>query len=66
MWAPVEDIARFESVDSCLSDRDGLGLALSYRQTAVRSDWYEKQHKLAADRGHGHRAELPGVDRVSE
>ena len=44
MWAPVEDIARFESVDSCLSDGDGFGLTLFDRQTAVRSGWYEKQH----------------------
>jgi hypothetical protein len=44
MWAPAVEIARFESVDSCLSDEDGFGLALSDRQKAVRSDWYEKQH----------------------
>jgi hypothetical protein len=44
MWAPAEEIARFESVGSCLPRRDGFGLALFDKQTVVRSDWYEKQH----------------------
>lgn len=31
-WAPAEDIARFESVGSCLPDRDSLRLGLFDKQ----------------------------------
>ena len=37
MWVRASDIARFESVGSCLPDRDRLGLARSDKQAAVRS-----------------------------
>jgi hypothetical protein len=66
-WTPAKDIARFKSVGSCLPDSDSVGLALSDKQAAVRSDWHEIHHQLAAVRSPGRGAELPvGGDRVSE
>jgi hypothetical protein len=44
MWAPAKDIARFESVGSCLPDRDSFGLVRFDKQAAVRSDWHEEKH----------------------
>lgn len=65
-WAPATEIARFESVGSCLPDRDSLRLVLFDKQAAVRSDWYEKQLCLVAVRSRGLGAELPdGSDWLS-
>ncbi len=65
-WAPARDIARFESVGSCLPDRDSLRQVLCDKQAAVRSEWHEKQQCLVAVRSSGRVAELPdGGDRVN-